>query len=266
MAVNGIVYRIPKGSALTAAEMDNNLLLLANAVGDLQDSVNDGYKVHIGSDEPSAEDRDNTIWFRIDSGTGDIDRYYWYDSGLAKWICKHEKDPSGKERVLWVGNTTELQTYDGGDGNTLGDASGPFWEVDTAFEARFPLGVGTLPSTTAVAALGTGGVEEVELTTAEVPLEHYHGTGRRAAGDPIDTGNNDFEFIMRQWTKTGTYHYNSLQGDTSLSGNGDFSNTGTAATTGAIEDSPSADPHTNMPPYIGTYFIKRTSRKYRTAP
>lgn len=83
----------------------------------------------------------------------------------------------------------------------------------------------------------TTGSATVELTEAQVPLrEHYHGTGRRAGGGAIDDPNNDFDFIMRSWSKVGTYHYNTLQGDSGLTGNGNFSDSGTAATTGPIED------------------------------
>ena len=77
------------------------------------------------------------------------------------------------------------------------------------------------------------GSEKVTLASNQVPVQpHFHGIGLRSGGGSIDAGNNDFDFIMRQWTLAGNYHYNTLQGDGSLSGNGNFSNTGNAATRG----------------------------------
>jgi microcystin-dependent protein len=107
------------------------------------------------------------------------------------------------------------------------------------------------------------GVDEVELTELEVPLvSHYHGTGRRAAGAAIDSANNDFEWIMRSWEKTGSYHYNSHQGDSSLGGSGNFADEGTAATTGPIADTTESDTgtaHENRQPSLGVYYLIKIS-------
>lgn len=109
----------------------------------------------------------------------------------------------------------------------------------------------------------SGGSDTVSLAEENVPdvlANHFHGTGRRAGGGAIDDGNNDFEFIMREWTKTGTHHYNTLQGDDSLSGNGDFTDTGNAATTNAINDTTAGPPADGeafdiKPAFTSTYFI-----------
>lgn len=103
------------------------------------------------------------------------------------------------------------------------------------------------------------GSATVELTELEVPLvAHFHGTGRRAAGAAIDSANNDFEWIMREWDKTGSYHYNSHQGDSSLGGSGNFADEGTTATTGPIADtteSDTGDAHENCQPSLGVFYL-----------
>lgn len=108
-----------------------------------------------------------------------------------------------------------------------------------------------------------GGSESVTLDLTQTPQQdHFHGIGKRAGDGQIDEGNNDFDFIMRQWTLPGSYRYNRLQGDGSLSGNGDFTNSGNAATTKKINDGAvtAAEPHENMPPFLAVWYIIRTSR------
>lgn len=122
------------------------------------------------------------------------------------------------------------------------------------FTDRVPIGAGGTYQAGA-----TTGSASVQLTEAQVPLrEHYHGTGRRAGGGAIDDANNDFDVIMRSWSKTGSYHYNSLQGDTSLTGNGDFSDSGNSATTGPISDTAGATTGAAVSviqPSLGVYYI-----------
>jgi microcystin-dependent protein len=143
-----------------------------------------------------------------------------------------------------------------------------FLRIGTVFGAGNGSTTFQLPNFTDRSPIGAGaqytaglevGASTVALTEANVPLkEHYHGTGRRAGGSAIDDANNDFEIIMRTWTKDGAYHYNSLQGDGSLSGNGNFNNTGNSATTGPIADTVGTNQgtaHTNIQPSLGIYFI-----------
>lgn len=122
------------------------------------------------------------------------------------------------------------------------------------FTDRVPIGAGGNYQAGA-----TVGSAEITLTEAQVPLKpHFHGTGQRSGGVAIDSGNNDFDFIMRNWTLNGTYHYNTCQGDGSLTGNGDFTNSGTVATTGAIAEtagSATGAAHSNIQPSLGVYYI-----------
>jgi microcystin-dependent protein len=131
-----------------------------------------------------------------------------------------------------------------------GDSSTTFNLPD--FVDRVPIGAGG----TYQAGVAAGSAS-VQLTEAQVPIrEHYHGTGEKIGG--IDSGNNDFNFIVRAWSKPGTYHYNTLQGDSSLTGNGNFSDSGTAVTTGPIADTSGATTGAAISviqPSRGVYFI-----------
>lgn len=140
-------------------------------------------------------------------------------------------------------------TWGAGDGSTTFNLP--------SFQDRFVRGAG------ASSPVGSSGGSDTKILSADnipdITSNHFHGIGRRAGGAAIDAGNNDFDIIMREWTKTGTHHYNSLQGDESLSGNGDFSNTGNAATTNAIAVAGSApeegDAFDVKPAFASVYFI-----------
>lgn len=180
----------------------------------------------ISEEEPAAADR-GKIWIRHDAD-GAPDRLYKYFNG--EWLWPHELPPSGNIISLWQGSASELTTFDGGDSDTLGDSSGPMWEIVTAFAGRFAVGVGTIPDAlTAVTALSTGGAGQATLTTPNLP-EHSHTyditEGRGASGDG-----------GAAWTGDGTEH------DTGETGEG--------------------TPFNIVPPFVGVYFIKRTSRIYR---
>lgn len=200
-----------------------------------------------GNSTPSAEDQDKP-WIRTIAGAPD--RVYVFYNG--KWVCKHEVPASGNERRLWVGSESDLWSYDGGDGvdpSSVAPAAttGAMWEVDTAFEFKMPIGVGTNETTydgntaTAVSVNGTGGAERVAISAAETP-EHTHG------------------FANEQFTLGKAYLNSRAENEGVL-----FK--GPAGASGAYDVSTDAagsgESHQNMPPYIGVYFIKRTSRVYR---
>ncbi len=228
--VAGIIYRIPKGAPLTAAEMDNNLLLLSNAVGDVQTDVAAAGKVFLSdtkSTPPAESDRTTTAW--VIKTTSDAGTWVW-NAGLTKWISRHQVPPSSSYRAIWVGVDVDLQTFDGGDAGVVSDAAGPMWEVDTTFDAKFPIGSGTLPSTVVITTGGTGGEETHVLTVPEMPA-HTHDFYPLIISDANNGGANGVQY-------------------------GATANVPTSSTGGG-------GAHNNMPPYIGVRFIKRTARVYR---
>lgn len=176
-----------------------------------------------GNSTPPATDRDK-IWYKDDDS-----RVYQWNSSVGKWVSEHPMPAAGAVRKVWVGSASELVTHDGGDSGSAGDASGPMWEIDSAFSARVLIGQGTLPSGEVINVLATGGSETITLTEAQIPA-HVHtvtGYGTSGASTAIQAANNLL-----------------LTADV----------TQTSGSTGGGQS------HSNMPPWIGVRIIKRTSR------
>ena len=139
---------------------------------------------------------------------------------------------------MFVGTTTDLLSYDGGDGTAVaGDTFGPMWMVDTLFDARFPVGVGTFAASGAVAVKGTAtatsivGEDQHTLTIPEMPA-HTHNFFPLVTADANNGGANGVQY-------------------------GATANVATSSTGDGTS-------HNNLPPFYGVYFIKRTDRIYYT--
>jgi hypothetical protein len=167
----------------------------------------------------------------------DQDGNWWiYDQSL--WTRKNPVVANGFDRRIFVGTTTDLLSYDGGDGTaTATTTTGPMWMVDTEFEARFPVGVGAFVASGAVAVMGKAtstaivGEDQHTLTIPEMPA-HTHNFFPLVTADANNGGANGVQY--------GT------TANVATSSTGD----GTA--------------HNNLPPFYGVYFIKRTGRVYYT--
>lgn len=176
--------------------------------------------------------------------------YPWLDENGQWWIYDQgvwlRKNPvtAAYERRIYVGTTTDLLSYDGGDGTaTATTTTGPMWEVDTEFEARFPVGVGAFVASGAVAVLGKttstsiSGEDQHTLVTSEIP-KHAHSM----TWDSQDTsGGNQLKTL---YYGPDANVVNDIVKDSGIAG-------GDAA-------------HNNLPPFYGVYFIKRTIRVYYT--
>ena len=162
----------------------------------------------------------------------------WWIFSQGVWLYKNPVVKEGYDRRIFVGTTTDLLSYDGGDGTAVaGDTFGPMWMVDTSFDARFPVGAGTFAASGAVAVNGTAtatsivGEDQHTLTIPEIPA-HTHNFFPLAKADANNGGANGTQY-------------------------GTTANVATSSTGGD-------GPHNNLPPFYGVYFIKRTSRIYYT--
>lgn len=99
---------------------------------------------NIGPNEPSVEQR-NSPWHKTDPTTGvGVGDYDW-NPLLGAWVKFHfitgAVVPSD-ERRIFVGDATDVDTYDGGEAGTVSSSTGPFWEIDTDFADKGIIGVG----------------------------------------------------------------------------------------------------------------------------
>lgn len=165
----------------------------------------------------------------------DQDGQWWiFDQGF--WVYKNTVAANGYDRRIFVGTTTDLLSYDGGDGTiTVTPRTGPMWMVDTLFDARFPVGVGAFAASGAVAVNGTAtatsivGEDQHTLTVPEIPA-HTHNFFPLVTADANNGGANGVQY-------------------------GTTANVATSSTGGGTA-------HNNLPPFYGVYFIKRTARVY----
>lgn len=131
--------------------------------------------VVIGDSSPPTSDQDK-LWIKTSSGAP-IGQFIFFN---AKWVWPHAAPAGGSERRMWVGTIADLITYDGGDVNALGPASGAMWEVDANFDNRIPIGAG------ATAALNTNaGATTYTLIGTDIPA-HTHTIGVDGTGNATD--------------------------------------------------------------------------------
>jgi microcystin-dependent protein len=188
----------------------------------------------------------------------DQDGQWWiFDQGF--WVYKNTVAANGYDRRIFVGTTTDLLSYDGGDGTsgTPTNYTGAMWMVDTLFDARFPVGVGAFAASGAVAVNGTAtatsivGEDQHLLTTAEMPT-HTHQVSIKTFGH----GGNDGDRVAADGGTSSPTLTNNVTAFPSSTLDPDVD--AIAANTGGNAA------HNNLPPFYGVYFIKRTSRIYYT--
>lgn len=238
---------LPAGACFnTYQELAN--AIIGGATAQFNSDIGNTY-FNTGSSTPSAANREYP-WLDCNSN------WWVYKDGY--WTRKHPYQQADKVRLIWTGDTTALETFDGGTSGPVTDFSGPMWEVDSSFAAKFPVGVGTFASsgTVAVGASTTGsgvsGTDTVTLTAAQMPI-HSHDIAIQVPGyggedgtrDSPDGGTNSQPITNDTTTFPGALLDPLVQAQASQTGGG-------AA-------------HNNLPPFYGVYFIKRTARVYYTS-
>jgi microcystin-dependent protein len=230
----------PEGTCF-ASEQERLMAIARNLRGILPGQYS---TIIFDADEPAPEDRDK-LWFKL-SGDGSPDRLYAFYNGA--WVSKHPTPPGPNGEIkAFEGDSSLIPTYDGGEAGEVGEASGPMWALAEEYQARFPIGAGTLASGTAIAVGATGGEEKVttKLVAANIPA-HSHNIGvegsdttqEQDTAGKLRTGGGDIRWLVNATKKVG---------QTEATGSGE------------------AFVHNNLPPYRVVHWIRRTARKYYRA-
>lgn len=226
---------LPEGACYETEQERLNAFIEVTA-GQLPDTYS---TINVGSTAPQPNDRNNP-WHRTNTdGSPDYPGMWDYFDGA--WRQRHPLPPG--IIAMYDGDASLIPTLDGGTAGTATLYSGPFWEVVTQLQARFPVGAGTFPTAGAVAVGATGGEERVTLETKHLPevlgrfgtdvekaFAKKSGAGGAANGG---AGGPYFNLDLADFIKGGT-----TDADKS---------------------------HNNLPPYYVVSFIRRTARLYRQA-
>lgn len=188
---------------------------------------------NFGPTTPAPDDQDKP-WFRTNAD-GTPDRLYVYSGG--SWVAKHAI-PAG---AVWLyeGSEGSIPTFDGGEAGVVTATGGPMWEKVSQLDGRFPIGPGTVGSTT-IGVGDTGGTHEHTLTMENIP-KHTHSIDGRPY---IGTGNiTPVKVIIDD-------DYNPAVTNAQDTGSAGGQSDGTTKVV----------PHLN--PYRGIFFIRKTARTH----
>ena len=199
------------------------------------------------------------------SAWGEIVRLFYFDG--VNWLAPHPVPPNCPEIRMWIGTEQALWAYDGGDGSNPAStaptaSTGAMWVVETLFAFRFPLGAGTNTAAfdgnaaSVVSVQEQGGDERVTLAPGETPPSshtHFIAADENLAESPnLLTATT---VAAQEGNDSGGTEEYQLAGSALPATHGLTSLVGTTLP---------ATSHQNLPPFVGVFFIKRTTRIYYT--
>lgn len=241
------------------------------SLGAAQGPAITGLLIQDATPDPADQDKG---WIKTSGGVPVYPGYVFvWHAVLGHWVSRHFVGASDPSRTIYVGTSASVATYDGGDAGAPGPASGPMWEIDTAFDGRTPTGVGVIPTSAPAASivnpldttdsLGASGEYKHVLTTAEGAVgTHTHPVGLFNTGG----GNADDAFFNKVTPAVGTANWT---GRYITGGDGIVSAAQTTADIYTLQandgNGVTSVGHNNMQPYVGVYFIKRTARQFYVA-
>lgn len=216
-----------------------------NAIAEFRSDIGNSF-FNFGGTVPDAENR-GFPWLRTDGG--DIDD--WYVFSHSAWLAPFRwLYGDSNDRLLWIGNAANISTKDGGEAGVATPVSGPFWEIDTAFDGRSPMGPGTVPNAVPAKVLavteayGSGSYLQKETDVAS----HSHAFG---APDEIIHNNNVHTVNTGSGSTVGLFIGESGDANADLSV--------APSDSGGVDQTASPIVH----PVVGIYFLKRTIRLFR---
>ncbi len=241
---------LPQGACPTT--LQEQLVLFAN---NMQALLANGRSFYNFGDTKPAPEFQAYPWLNTGDGR-------WYFYGVGGWSTPNNYNPD--ERRWWAGALTgagSLEYYDGGSPGTVTSTSGPMWVVDTDFDAKFPVGPGTMPSGLTIAVGDTGGSETHTLTPAEGAVgDHVHPIG---VCDPA----TDDAFLPIQGVSTvPAWNRHFITGGGSASPGVETTANLTSLAAGAAGAGVTPTPFSTLPPYRGLYCIKPSGRLYYVIP
>lgn len=219
---------VPDGTCYESPAVDWPLLvslITANLTGSLS-------TVNSGSATPAAADR-NKPWLRSNADGSDDGQWTFYG---GFWVQKHPL-PTGII-TLFLGALADIDAFDGGESAVVTNLAGPFWSRATEFDARSPIGPGTLPSGTVISVLDNLGEEKHVLIASELPVAAYQFDTTDGAQVLTKVNANQVGSL----NQTGSLDYGFAEPPENIGG---------------------GNGHNTIGPSVGAWFIKRTARLYR---
>lgn len=213
----------------------------------------------VGHSTPSSTNP--TVWLQTTSDPSNSspldfgDPIRWLTWNGSAWVWPHPVVPGTGERRMWVGTEADLWSYDGGDGTdpaTATDTTGAMWMVDTVFDSKSPRGAVT-------GTLNPGDSGGSDSSVQPIPTylpPHFHNESIRTRQSISITHSWGNPYISEPAVPVLDHCPSSGAG----------SNDCQTPSTDTQGGGPIPDITVpTIPACVGTYFIKRSARKFYTA-